>query len=178
MRPISFSAAALLAVTAASAIAVEMSSAALAQPAGCLLLPAAGQRGLRVVQCGQSVTITSENSSAVEIGPAKGNPSPGVTVTQGGVLFEVRPEGDRNDFQIKTPHAIIAVRGTTWAVDVQPDKTEVLVVAGSVAVEGTSGQGSVVLSAGEGVDVPASGPLRAGPWTPERSRALLSRLGR
>ena len=153
------------------------SKGARAQPAGCLLVPTGGQRGLRTLQCG-NVTIVSEKGAAVEIGAGKGSAAPEVTVTRGGVLFEVRPEGDRTGFQIRTPHAIIAVRGTTWAVDVQSAKTEVFVIAGSVLVEGTSGQGRVVLAAGEGADVVGAEPLRSGPWPSERSRALLSRLGR
>jgi hypothetical protein len=82
-----------------------------------------------------------------------------------------------NRFQVITPQAIAAVRGTKWAVDVAETKTSVFVVNGRVAVGRRTGGQSVTLGSGEGVDVEEAGPLTVKRWPPARVSALLARLG-
>jgi hypothetical protein len=86
----------------------------------------------------------------------------------------------RRSFEIRTPQAIAAVRGTQWTVDVAGGKTAVFVVTGRVSVRRVSGgTGSVNLSAGEGVDVePGTAPLVVRRWPAARASALLARFGR
>jgi ferric-dicitrate binding protein FerR (iron transport regulator) len=70
------------------------------------------------------------------------------------------------------------VRGTKWAVDVQPSRTSVFVVRGSVAVRRPSGTDNVVLNAGDGVDADADGSsLKVKQWGAARVSALLARFG-
>ncbi len=83
------------------------------------------------------------------------------------------------DFQILTPEAIAAVRGTTWAVEVEPGKTSVLVVAGKVEVQARRSGAAVSLGPGEGVDVAGAEPtLQVNRWGEARVRRLLARFGR
>jgi ferric-dicitrate binding protein FerR (iron transport regulator) len=81
-------------------------------------------------------------------------------------------------FQVITPQAIAAVRGTKWAVDVQDGKTSVFVVRGRVAVQRPSASAGVLLGPGDGVDVaPGSEPLVVKRWPRARESALLARFG-
>ena len=82
-----------------------------------------------------------------------------------------------NRFQVITPQAIAAVRGTKWAVDAAEGKTSVFVVNGRVAVGRRTGSHSVTLGPGEGVDVEATGPLTIKRWPAARVAALMARLG-
>jgi hypothetical protein len=85
----------------------------------------------------------------------------------------------KNRFQVITPQAIAAVRGTKWAVDVQETRTSVLVLRGQVAVRRPAGAGQVLLGPGEGVDVDrrSTEPLTVKRWGQPRVDALLARLG-
>ena len=83
----------------------------------------------------------------------------------------------RARFDVVTPQAIAAVRGTKWAVDAEGAKTSVFVVDGRVSVARPAGRGSVVLGAGDGVDVEPSGELIVKRWPPARVTALMARLG-
>jgi hypothetical protein len=93
------------------------------------------------------------------------------------LLIEVPKKSGGNKFQVITPQAIAAVRGTKWAVDTAENKTSVFVVNGRVAVGRRTGSHSVTLGAGEGVDVEAAGTLTVKRWPSARVSALLARLG-
>ena len=81
-------------------------------------------------------------------------------------------------FQVITPQAIAAVRGTKWAVDVGQGKTSVFVVKGRVAVPRPASNAGVVLGPGEGVDVAAgTGTLTVKRWPAARVSALMARFG-
>jgi hypothetical protein len=109
--------------------------------------------------------------------------SPGMTQTLrcelGGkaLLIEVAPKPGGNKFQVVTPQAIAAVRGTKWAVDAAGDKTSVFVINGRVGVGRRTGGRGVTLGPGEGVDVEPGAPLTVKRWAPARVSALLARLG-
>ena len=127
---------------------------AMAQPAGlgCTSTPSA--QGTQTIRCEKAITIVAEN----------------------GARFEPKKPG-RHRFEVVTPQAIAAVRGTKWAVDAADGKTSVFVVNGSVRVARSAGRGSVVLGAGDGVDVGASGDLTVKRWAAPRVAALMARLG-
>ncbi|WP_300059909.1 FecR family protein [uncultured Roseobacter sp.] len=101
-----------------------------------------------------------------------------VDLQSGAVLIEAETGEARP--QIRTPHAIAAVRGTIYVVDVKSDTTSVFVIEGEVAVSPASGGGEgVLLGSGEGVDVGSSGEIpEASAWPANRARALLARFGR
>jgi FecR protein len=77
-----------------------------------------------VVRC-PGVTLEAERATQYGLIDRNrdGNPE-GARASGGAVLIEVGPSRP-SGFQILTPHAIAAVRGTTYAVDVQPTQTSV-----------------------------------------------------
>jgi hypothetical protein len=94
------------------------------------------------------------------------------------LLVDAPKQKAKNRFQVITPQAIAAVRGTKWAVDAQESRTSVLVLRGRVAVRRPSGAGQVVLGPGEGVDVDrGTDSLVVKRWPQPRVDALLARLG-
>ncbi|MEP2028777.1 MAG: FecR family protein [Paracoccaceae bacterium] len=100
-----------------------------------------------------------------------------VTVKQGAVMVDVTPGGAAP--QIRTPHAIAAVRGTVYAIEVGDASTAVFVVRGEVDVRHVRGRrSSVVLGAGQGVDAVPGQPLEVKAWNEPRVRKLLARFGR
>jgi ferric-dicitrate binding protein FerR (iron transport regulator) len=94
------------------------------------------------------------------------------------LLLEVPKQPRDRTFQVSTPQAIAAVRGTKWAVDTADGKTSVFVALGRVAVgrAGNAGQ-RVVLGPGDGVDVEEAAPLTVKKWAVARVAALMARLG-
>ncbi|WP_346913688.1 FecR domain-containing protein [uncultured Roseibium sp.] len=93
-----------------------------------------------------------------------------------GVLVEVEPGS--GPFQILTPQAIAAVRGTVYAVDVEDGVTSVFVVRGEVGVSRPDGSEAVALGAGEGVTVTTGEPLVVKSWPQEKVDRLLARFAR
>ena len=101
-----------------------------------------------------------------------------VALSSKALLLDVQVKSGGRKFQVNTPQAIAAVRGTRWAVDVAEGKTSVFVVHGRVRVGRRSpGDRQVVLGPGEGVDVEAATPLVVKRWAPARVSALMARLG-
>jgi hypothetical protein len=89
-----------------------------------------------------------------------------------------RPARPQEKFQILTPLAIAAVRGTKWAMEVVPARTSTLVLSGAVAVTNRRLNQFVVLTEGQGVDItPADTSMVQKRWGEARVRALLSRFG-
>lgn len=168
---------ALLAPTAAClAAACLAASAAQAQTRGCTRADTAAPPGQAIV-CADGLTIRAERDSAFRLLDRDGDGRPDAARLDGRALLVASPPRG-GGFQILTPHAIAAVRGTVWAVDVAPGRTSVFVRRGRVAVRRPGGR-SVTLGAGDGVDVEArSGPLAVTRWPPERVSALLARFGR
>lgn len=145
-----------------------------------------------VLECGG---IVIEREAAAVMGVPLPDINAGVVTVSldGGAALVNVPPG-RGGFQIRTPHAIASVRGTTWAVDVTAARTSVFVLEGTVSVRRTREDGeAVTLGAGEGVDVAAApgvaGTERPGDreplpaltvqrWGAARVAALLARFGR
>ena len=150
--------------------------AALAQPAGCAISRDAGAR--QTLSCPGGVKVTAEAGASFQLSDRNRDGSPdSASVRRKAILVDVDGSQHAGGFQVVTPQAIAAVRGTQWAVDVAGGKTSVFVVRGSVAVRRPAGE-PVVLSPGEGVDV-SSGTesLVVRRWPAPRVAALLARLG-
>lgn len=99
-----------------------------------------------------------------------------VTVSRDAVLIELPT--DYGPFQINTPHAIAAVRGTIYVIDVLPENTSVFVVRGVVAVSRTDGSQSVDLKAGDGVVMADGEPVVVKQWGEKKVADLLARFAR
>jgi ferric-dicitrate binding protein FerR (iron transport regulator) len=157
-----------------------MSGTALAQGIGCVLQTAAGSQR-QILRCRDGLTIEAEAGATYNLVDQDRDTRPDAVNLQGRAIFiDSPPQSARRGFQIMTPQAIAAVRGTQWAVDVSGARTSVFVVTGRVAVRRVSGNTrSVSLGPGEGVDVEAgTSPLVVRRWPAPRAAALLARLGR
>jgi ferric-dicitrate binding protein FerR (iron transport regulator) len=152
-------------------------SSAHAQMAGCT--SAAGGAGQTVVRC-RHVTIEVARGAEAGLVDNTGDGEPdGVELRTGAIYIEDGPTQGGRRFQVQTPHAIASVRGTRWAVDVNPEQSAVFVESGRVQVSRLRGARAVVLGPGEGVDVNAgTRPLVVTRWGAPRVRALLARFGR
>ena len=163
------------AVTLASGILV--SAAALAQSAPCTLTPDPKNAGAMTMHCGLGVNVRASRGASLAPIQAPGQAASGAELDSGAALIEFKP-GESKTFQILTPTAIAAVRGTRWAVEITDRGTSVLTLTGAVAVFRRGASDSTLLHAGEGVDVDrGGGPLTTKRWPKERVRALLSRFG-
>ncbi|CAH1658446.1 FecR family protein [Hyphomicrobiales bacterium] len=166
----------LLTASLVASIGITAPDAAEAQTTGCAT--SAGSAGQTVLRC-RSVTIEVARGASAGLVDNNGDGEPdAVEVSAGAVYIAYQPSG-RGRFQVQTPHAVASVRGTTWAVDVTPGQSAVFVRDGRVGVTRVQGGRSVVLNAGEGVDVgPGSAPLVVNRWGAARVAALLARFGR
>lgn len=145
---------------------------------GCVLEQVGGT-SRQVLRCGDGLTINVEAGARYTLVDRDRNGNVDTVRLQGKALLldtSQRPAG--RGFEVVTPQAIAAVRGTRWAVDVASGKTSVFVVRGSVAVRRPTAGAGVVLGPGEGVDVePGTASLTVRRWPAARVSALLARLG-
>src|SRR5262245_57159672 len=133
------------------------------------------QGAVQTLRCRAGLIIVAEDGAKFTL-QSKGGNVDGVDLQSKAVLVDA-PKQKGKSFQVITPQAIAAVRGTKWAVDAQGSRTSVLVLDGQVAVRRPIGGAQVMLSAGEGVDVePGTEPLVVKRWGQPRVDALLARL--
>jgi len=132
-----------------------------------------------VLSCPNGIRIVAEEGTTFELQDRSSAAGPEAVTLDGKALLLEAPAGAvEGGFEVVTPQAIAAVRGTKWAVDVAEGKTSVFVVTGRVAVSRQAGQPSVELGPGEGVDVEAgTAPLTVKKWGAPRVEALLARFG-
>lgn len=97
-----------------------------------------------------------------------------MTLRSGPLLFDRPRRSARAPVQIRSPFALIAVRGTQFFAGPSNGRFGVFVARGSVAV--TSAGQQVILREGEGTDVvsPGTPPTPIKRWAPERIRAALA----
>ena len=149
-----------------------------AQGASCLLQPA-GMPARQIIRCGDGLSVqAAAGADYTLVDHGRDGIPDSATLRGGALLVDAPPRADRRGFQIHTPQAVAAVRGTEWAVDVAAGKTAVFVVTGQVSVRRPRGP-AVSLGPGEGVDVePGTAPLQVKRWPAERAASLLARFGR
>lgn len=180
--------AALRNVFGAVVIAAAMFVAAIAGPlpaqaaGACTLVPNEKMPSEKILQCGggaEALTVRAAPGTRYQPLYKKGDPIPeAIRLDHGALLIEFQPSLWRKDFQILTPLAIAAVRGTKWAVEVTTARTSVLVLSDTVGVTNRRLNRYVILTEGEGVDItPADTSLVQKTWGAARVRALLARFG-
>ena len=129
------------------------------------------------LRCPAGLVITLESGATLTLIDGDGNGAPDSAELLGKAVLIESPEGGKG-FEVVTPQAIAAVRGTRWAVDVQNGKTSVFVARGRVDVRRPTQDAGVTLGPGEGVDVADSAAaLEVRRWPTARVAALLARLG-
>jgi hypothetical protein len=136
--------------------------------------------GPQTIRCGGGVTIIAENGARFTLLDRDRNGRvDGVDLQSKAVFIQAPKQKAGKTFEVMTPQAIAAVRGTQWAVDAEGSKTSVFVETGRVRVRRVAGPGRVTLRPGEGVDVDDSAtPLEIKRWPAPRVTALMARLGR
>jgi hypothetical protein len=144
----------------------------------CALRPDKYNPSEQILRCGEELTVRPAPGTVYH--PVDTTPGhlPASVQLNGGALYVIfHPAAGPGDFQILTPQAIASVRGTTWAVEVKPDRTSVFVETGVVGVKRVNSAATVTLRQGEGVDVDSKGgPLQVKRWKPARVRALMARF--
>ena len=95
-----------------------------------------------------------------------------ITLRSGPLLFDGQPR--RGGVQVRSPFALIAVRGTRFFAGPSNDRFGVFVARGAVTVSAAGQQ--VTLREGEGTDIasPGAPPTPVKRWAPERVRAALA----
>jgi hypothetical protein len=167
-------------VAAVALLAAAIAGPLPAQAAGaCALVPNGSLPAGKILQCGQTLTVRPAPGTIYQPLYKKGDPLPvAIRLNDGALLIEDHPASSKEKFQILTPLAIAAVRGTKWAMDVTKAQTSTLVVTGTVAVTNRRLNQFVVLTEGQGIDItPTDTSMVARTWGDERLRELLSRFG-
>jgi ferric-dicitrate binding protein FerR (iron transport regulator) len=146
--------------------------------AGCSLTQIAGT-SRHILSCQKGLSITVEAGARFTLVDLDKDGKTDSVRLRGKALLLDGPSGKAGTrFQVITPQAIAAVRGTKWAVDVQKNKTSVFVIRGRVSVRESTAKTSVFLGPGEGVDVEMSTTsLAVKRWPAARVSALLARFG-
>ena len=141
-------------VAAAIATVAQFPPARAAGP--CALVPNAHDPSEKILRCGQTLTVQPAQGTRYRLIFKRGHPIPtGARLDDGALLIEFHPSDEDRDFQILTPLAIAAVRGTRWAMEATRARTSTLVLSGAVAVTSRRLNQYVVLTDGQGVDVSA-----------------------
>jgi ferric-dicitrate binding protein FerR (iron transport regulator) len=162
--------------TTAAATSLLWLSIAFAQSGGCTTDRNGAQD---IVHCPDGLTIIVEKGARHSLADRDGDGRLDAVHLRGKALLLDLPKRQKPArFEVITPQAIAAVRGTRWVVDVQNGKTSVFVVSGRVGVRRPASSAAVVLRSGQGVDVEsAGGVLEVKRWKPARVAALMARLG-
>ena len=118
---------------AALLFVAAMAGAAPAHAAGaCALVPNDKLPSEKILQCGETLTVRPAPGARYQPLYKKGDPLPvGIRLNDGALLIEFHPAKPHEKFQILTPLAIAAVRGTKWAMDVTKAQTSTLVLDGA-----------------------------------------------
>ena len=115
--------------------AAVLATSALAQSDGGCRAEALQDPPRTALTCPNGVTIVAEDGTNFELLDRSSAAGPEAVRLDGKALLLEAPAGAvEGGFEVITPQAIAAVRGTKWAVDVAGGKTSVFVVTGRVAV--------------------------------------------
>lgn len=130
---------------------------------------AASRLGMRL---GRNTTVRLGEQARLKIDRFLVDAGGEMTLRSGPLLFDEQPR--RAGLQIRSPFALIAVRGTRFFAGPSNDRFGVFVARGSVTVTAAGQQ--VTLREGEGTDVasPGAPPTPVKRWAPERIRAALA----
>ena len=124
------------------------------------------------MRLGRDTTVRLGEQSRLKIDRFLVNAGGEMMLRSGPLLFDGQPR--RAGVQIRSPFALIAVRGTRFFAGPSNDRFGVFVVRGSVAVSAVGQQ--VIVRAGEGTDIasPGAPPTPVKRWGSERIRAALA----
>lgn len=167
-----------LALAAALLCVVNAGAASAQAGSNCPLRPTVSSER-QTLNCEQGLSITVERGAHYRLADRnRDGRIDAIVLDSKAALIDVDSNRLRGGFEVVTPQAIAAVRGTRWAVDVKSATTSVLVLRGRVAVNKISTGQGVTLGRGQGVDADRSrAPLHVNQWAQARISALMARLG-
>jgi ferric-dicitrate binding protein FerR (iron transport regulator) len=124
------------------------------------------------MQLGRNTTVKLGEQARLKIDRYLVDAGGEMTLQSGPMLFDGRPH--RAGVQVRSPFALIAVRGTRFFAGPSNGRFGVFVARGSVAV--SAGDQEVILHEGEGTDIvsPGATPTPVKRWGAERIRAALA----
>jgi hypothetical protein len=168
----------LLGAIAAASLWLAAAAPAASQSGECRLVADDRNPSEKIMRCGDDLVVRAAPGTRYHPVDQQGKEQPNaLRLDAGALMIEFHPSDTHKNFQILTPHAIAAVRGTKWVVDVGRARTSTLVISGEVAVGRPHTEPTVVLEPGEGADIsPGSGTITAKRWPKKRVRALLARF--
>ncbi|MGA2792448.1 MAG: FecR family protein [Roseiarcus sp.] len=169
----------MLGIAAALSMWLAATVPASSQTSGCALVADDRNPPEKILRCGANLEVRAAAGTIYHPIDQRGSARPkSLQLDDGALMIEFHPSKRHTSFQILTPHAIAAVRGTKWIVEVGPERTSTLVISGRVAVSRPRAEQTVVLRPGEGADVsPGEEPIAVKRWAEKRVRALLARFG-
>jgi ferric-dicitrate binding protein FerR (iron transport regulator) len=129
----------------------------------------ASRLGMRL---GRNTTVRLGEQARLKIDRFLVNAGGEITLQSGPLLFDGQPR--RAGIQIRSPFALIAVRGTRFFAGPSNNHFGVFVVRGAVTVASAGQQ--VIVREGEGTDIasPGAPPTPVKRWAAERIRAALA----
>jgi ferric-dicitrate binding protein FerR (iron transport regulator) len=129
----------------------------------------ASRLGMRL---GRNTTVRLGEQARLKIDRFLVNAGGEITLQSGPLLFDGQPR--RAGVQIRSPFALIAVRGTRFFAGPSNNRFGVFVVRGAVTVASAGQQ--VIVREGEGTDIasPGAPPTPVKRWAAERIRAALA----
>lgn len=127
---------------------------------------------------GSVLTVGPESEVAIAtFAPAAGESNAVLDLIAGIVRVTVNKATNWGRFDVRTTTAVASVRGTDYLVEEAGGKSAVFVAEGRVAVSSRVGAGTIVIGAGQGVDVTAEYvPLVAKFWGAKRRDTALARV--
>ncbi|MGG6897077.1 MULTISPECIES: FecR domain-containing protein [Rhizobium] len=167
-----------LVLTAGILCVISASTASAQTVASCPLQPTVSTKR-QTLNCQPGLSITVERGAHFHFADRnRDGRVDAIVLDSKAALVDVDSSRVRGGFEVVTPQAIAAVRGTRWAVDVTGGSTSVLVLRGRVAVNKVSTGQGVTLGRRQGVDVDSSrSTLHVNAWGQSRINALMARLG-
>jgi hypothetical protein len=169
----------LAGVMVAISLLLAMTQEAFSKNDGCVLSPDDRNPPEKILRCGDDLVVRTAQGTRYRPIVEQGQERPkALLLDAGALMIEFHPSEAVKNFQILTPFAIAAVRGTKWIVEAHPRQTSTFVIFGEVEVSRRYAEGSVILAQGQGADVSLGvGPITAKNWPPRRVSALLARFG-
>lgn len=144
----------------------------------CQLIPDPDAPGWQTLSCRPDVEISPSEDAIFSFADADGDGQiDTLDLDAGAIRTRVEAADDPTLFEIRTQQAIVSVRGTDWATALTDTGTEVFVVSGEVQVMDLALTGGVVLTEGQGVDVPDIEPESGGASRVDEAQPPAARAG-
>lgn len=93
---------------------------------------------------------------------------------KGALKAEAAPATPKSRFEVRTPLAVTAVRGTVWGIVAQPQQSDVIIIEGRVGIRRNifTGESGISLTRNHGLTVTADALGQMRRWSPEEIAAF------